>query len=194
MRRFLMLMSVAIAAGLLPAAARAESPNQAAAGQIAAHIRSSGQMSSDYKVAVRYLDGTVWLQGHVHDQDQMDKAVALVFSSGVTIDRVIKDDLKIDDAMATPRATAAASTKMILASNSNNPLRGSSSEKASSEVNRAQQVSASFNGSHKATPVSMMQPVPVPPVPAPAPVQARPVPVPHTEATAGVPGAPMSLR
>ena len=59
-------------------------------------MHDSGQLVA-YKIAVRYLNGTVWLQGHVHDQAQLDKAVALVFATkGVTINQVIRDELTID--------------------------------------------------------------------------------------------------
>ena len=98
MRQFFMVMLVAVAAGLMPAMVRADNPNQEAAKQIRDHLHDSGQLV-DYKIAVRYLNGTVWLQGHVRDQDQLNKAVALVFATqGVTINQVIRDELTIDGA------------------------------------------------------------------------------------------------
>ncbi len=107
MRQFLMVMLVAVATGLMPAMVRADSPNQDAAKQIRDHLRDSGQLT-DYKIAVRYLNGTVWLQGHVHDQEQLNKAVALVFATqGVAIKQVIRDELTIDGAKSVSPANAA---------------------------------------------------------------------------------------
>ena len=100
MRQFFMVTLVAVATGLVPAMVRADNPNQEAAQRIRDHLRDSGQLA-DYKIAVRYLNGTVWLQGHVHDQDQLNKAVALVFATeGVAINQVIRDELTIDSAEA----------------------------------------------------------------------------------------------
>ena len=96
MRQFFMVMLVAIATGLLPATVRAENPNQAAAQKISDHISASGQLAKG-KVAVRYLNGTVWLQGHVRDQEHLNKSVALVFATeGVTVNEVIRDELTIE--------------------------------------------------------------------------------------------------
>ena len=78
MRQFFMVMLVALATGLMPAMVRAENPNQEAAQRISDHLTKSGQLAGD-KIAVRYLNGTVWLQGHVRDQEHFNKAVALVF-------------------------------------------------------------------------------------------------------------------
>ena len=188
MRQFFMITLVALATGLMPAMVRAESPNQEAAKQIRDHLRDSGQLV-DYKIAVRYLNGTVWLQGHVRDQNQLDKAVALVLATqGVTINQVIPDQLTFDGAkLANPSNSPA--TKTIASATVANPLRATT-EKAAAEVNRAQALPSSFNQAHAATPVVMMQPMRVPPVPAP-PV-AGPARLPTAEAT-GVPGAPLPM-
>ena len=41
--------------------------NQEVANQIAQNLRDSGKMN-DYRIAVKFQDGTAWLQGHVTDQ------------------------------------------------------------------------------------------------------------------------------
>ena len=152
MRQFFMITLVALATGLMPAMVRADNPNQEAAKQIRDHLHDSGQLV-DYKIAVRYLNGTVWLQGHVRDQDQLNKAVALVFSTqGVAINQVIRDELTFDGAKpASPSNSAAAKAGAFQPAA--NPLRGTT------DVNRAQALPSSFNQANAATPVAMMQPV-----------------------------------
>ncbi len=179
MRQFFMVMLVAVATGLVPAMVRADSPNQEAAKQIRDHLRDSGQLAN-YKIAVRYLNGTVWLQGHVHDQDQLNKAVALVFSTkGIAINQVIRDELTIEGAKSdSPSHSVAAKA------NAANPLRGTETD-----VNRARALPSSYYPGHAATPVAY-QPgaaAPIPPVPAP------PAALPGTDATTGVPGAPLPM-
>ncbi len=67
---------VAVAATLVPVLALAENPNQQMAEQIAAHLRQSGQLSH-YSIAVKFKDGTVWLQGQVRDLRQENIALNL---------------------------------------------------------------------------------------------------------------------
>ena len=52
--------------------------NQEVAEQIANKLRHSGQMS-DYKIGVKYQDGTAWLRGRVSNQDQMNTAIRTDF-------------------------------------------------------------------------------------------------------------------
>jgi len=180
MRQFFMVLLVAVATAVMPAMVRAESPNQEAAQRIKEQLDKSGQLVAGEKISVRYLNGTVWLEGHVRNQSQFDEAVALVFATqGVTINQVIRDGLAIDGAKSN-----SLTTKTVAASGTANPLRGTS-DTAGADVNRAQALSASFS-SRSATPVAMMQPVPAPPVPAPEKL-------PSTEAVTGVPGAPLPM-
>ncbi len=67
---------VAVAATLVPVLALAENPNQQMAEQIAAHLRQSGQLSH-YSIAVKFKDGTAWLQGQVRDLRQENIALNL---------------------------------------------------------------------------------------------------------------------
>lgn len=87
MRRILTGFVVALVAGAIPAWALAG--NQEVAQQIAHNLRDSGQMS-DYKVGVKYQDGTVWLRGQVSNPEQMKTALRLVSQTpGVT--RVVNE-------------------------------------------------------------------------------------------------------
>jgi hypothetical protein len=185
MRRFFMTVLVAVAAGLMPALVRAENPNQEAALRIRDQINKSGILTKGDKVAVRYLNGTVWLQGHLHDQDHLNRAVAAVFATeGIVVNQVVRDELTIEIGKA---ATDAGKTIVV-----NNPLRA---DGTSADDHRAQPLSSSFNQAHAATPVAMMQAVPVPPTaPAmPAPPVAVPGKLPAAEASSGVQGAPLPM-
>jgi DNA-binding transcriptional regulator YdaS (Cro superfamily) len=63
--------------------------NQDVANQIAQNLRDSGKMN-DYRIAVKFQDGTAWLQGHVTSQSQMNAAMKIVYQTeGVT--RVVND-------------------------------------------------------------------------------------------------------
>ena len=87
MRRFLTGFVVAAVTAVVPVLALAG--NQEVAEQIARNLRSSGQMSN-YKVGVKYQDGTVWLRGHVSNQEQIKTVLTLVFQTpGVT--RVVNE-------------------------------------------------------------------------------------------------------
>jgi hypothetical protein len=177
MRQFFMVTLVAVAAGLMPALVRADSPNQEAAQKISDHLTKSGQLVFGDKIAVRYLNGTVWLQGHVHNQEQLNKAVAVVFATeGVVINQVVRDELMIDGAKPGSAANPPA-TKTV--GSAANPLRGSNDMAA--DVNRAQALPSSFSASHATTPVAMMQPV------------AAPEALPAPGAASGVPGAPLPM-
>ena len=87
MRRFLTGFVVAAIAAVIPAMALAG--NQEVAEQIANRLRKSGQMS-DYKIGVKYQDGTAWLQGHVASEEQMKTALRLVFQIS-SVDRVVNE-------------------------------------------------------------------------------------------------------
>jgi hypothetical protein len=189
-----MITLVALATGLMPAVVRADNPNQEAAQRIKDHLNQSGQLVK-YKITVRYLNGTVWLQGHVRDQDQLNKAVALVVSTeGVAIKQVIRDELTFDGAKQSSPSNFPA-TETMRATATANPLRGTS-DTARADINRAQALPSSFSQSHATTPVMMMQALPAPagPVPpVPAPPVAAPARLPAAEATTSAPGAPLPM-
>ena len=81
MRHLLMGFMVAAIIAVIPALALAD--NQEVAEQIAQKLRDSGQLT-DYKIGVKYQNGTAWIRGHVASQEQMHKALRLTFqTSGV---------------------------------------------------------------------------------------------------------------
>jgi hypothetical protein len=79
MRRILLIHSViAAVAALAPALALGgDQQDKAAAEQIAAVLRDSGQMQN-YAVGVKCKNGTVWLSGRVTSQQQMQSALQIV--------------------------------------------------------------------------------------------------------------------
>ncbi len=175
MRQFFMLALVAVAASLTPAVVWADNPNQEAAQRIKNHLNENGQLGRGEKIAVRYLNGTVWLQGHVRTPEHLNSIVALVFATeGVAVNQVIRDELTCDSAVD---ATGGSPANGYSASNAANPLRGSS------DFNRAQALPASFNSGQAATPVANLQAVAVP----------APANLPSAEVTSGVPGAPLPM-
>ncbi|MBU4271811.1 MAG: BON domain-containing protein [Planctomycetes bacterium] len=85
MRLLLTGFVVAAITAVVPALALAG--NQEVAEDIANRLRGSGQMS-DYKIGVKYQDGTAWLRGRVTSQGQMETALRLVFRTP-EVDRVV---------------------------------------------------------------------------------------------------------
>ena len=200
MRRLLLAGVVALATGLVTTVALAG--NQEVADQIAKTLRDSGQMA-DYKIGVKFLDGTAWLQGRVQNQDQMNRALKLVFQTPGVV-RVV-NDLTVGDGSAANPSPAASENglmgKLGTKMSALNPLRKSDE---GAETNRASALSSSFSASRGAVPVAMMQPVPpaapTPAAPAPVPTPAprrEPAPLPQSPeapgAMQGVPGAPLPM-
>jgi len=74
MRRLCITVLVAAAAVLVPTWTWAG--NQEVAEQIAANLRESGQLQN-YKVGVKFQDGTAWLKGQVSSAEQMSTALRL---------------------------------------------------------------------------------------------------------------------
>jgi len=101
MRRFLTGFVVAVVAAVVPALALAG--NQQVAEQIANRLRSSGQMS-DYKIGVKYQNGTAWLHGRVSSPEQMKTALRLVFKTA-SVDRVVNELAVTPSEVAQPAKT-----------------------------------------------------------------------------------------
>lgn len=130
MRRFLTGFVVAAVTAVVPVLALAG--NQEVAEQIARNLRNSGQMS-DYKVGVKFQDGTVWLRGHVSSPEQMKAALALVYQTpGVT--RVVNELSAGSSQSSQPAAPAQVASKEATGSATtparDNPLRGSAAPAA----------------------------------------------------------------
>jgi len=97
MRHLLTGLVVAVAATLVPSFVLAG--NQEIAAQIAQNMKASGQLEN-YKIRVKFQDGTAWLQGQVTSKAQMNSALKLAFQTpGVT--RVVNYMAVVD-----PTATA----------------------------------------------------------------------------------------
>lgn len=78
MRRTLFAIVVAATVAQVPVWAMAG--NQECAETIAASLRDSGQLQ-DYKIGVKYQDGTVWIRGRVASQEQMNSALKRVLET-----------------------------------------------------------------------------------------------------------------
>jgi len=63
--------------------------NQEVANQIAQNLRDSGKMN-DYHIAVKFQDGTAWLNGHVTDDEQLKAAIKIVYHTP-GVNRVVND-------------------------------------------------------------------------------------------------------
>ena len=87
MRRMLTGFVVAVMAAVVPALALAD--NQKVADQIKYKLSHSGQMS-DYKIGIKYQDGTAWLFGRVASDEQMNTALRLTFQIA-SVNRVVND-------------------------------------------------------------------------------------------------------
>jgi hypothetical protein len=85
MRRLLTGFVFAAVTAIVPALALAG--NQQVAEEIANRLKTSGQMS-DYKIGVKYQNGTAWLHGRVSSPEQMKAALRLTFKTA-TVDRVV---------------------------------------------------------------------------------------------------------
>jgi len=90
MRRSLIGLMVAAATALVPLLTLAG--NQEVAEQVAKALRSSGQLH-DYKIGVKYQDGTAWLKGQVNSEEQAKSALAVASQvPGVT---KVKNELAV---------------------------------------------------------------------------------------------------
>jgi hypothetical protein len=87
MRKMLTGFVVAAIAAIVPTLALAG--NQEVAEKIAHKFRHSGQMS-DYKIGVKYQDGTAWLFGRVASEEQMNTALRLTFQIS-SVNRIVND-------------------------------------------------------------------------------------------------------
>ncbi len=107
MRRFLTGFVVAAAIAVVPALALAN--NQQVADEIANRLKTSGQMS-DYKIGVKYQNGTAWLHGRVSSPEQMKTALRLVFKTA-SVDRVVNELNITPSELAQPAKTELAKAR-----------------------------------------------------------------------------------
>ena len=78
MRRLSLVIVVAATTVLVPMFAMAG--NQEVADQIAQNLKHSGKLS-DYRIAVKFQDGTATIKGRVASQEQMNTVLRLVFKT-----------------------------------------------------------------------------------------------------------------
>ncbi len=78
MRRLSLVIVVAATTVLVPMFAMAG--NQEVADQIAQNLKHSGKLS-DYRIAVKFQDGTATIKGRVASQEQMNTVLKLVFKT-----------------------------------------------------------------------------------------------------------------
>jgi hypothetical protein len=139
MRRILRGLAIAAVTAAFPALALAG--NQEVAEQIARNLRGSGQMS-DYKVGVRFQDGTAWLRGRVADEEQMNTALKLVFQTP-GVNRVV-NELAISASQSEAQTPAA--SQQTAAGNDPNPLRGQARRQPTGLVKRLEGAFARESG------------------------------------------------
>ncbi len=152
--------------------------NQEVAERIAEGLRQSGKMQ-DYRIGVKYQEGTVWLVGRVASEKQLTTALNLVMQTP-GVERVI-NNLSVSgqetaSAKPAPESVAAASTpspairypggstaverlQRILGNRGENeqPAANETERGAVDELNRAERVPVSFE-SAPASPTSVTQP------------------------------------
>jgi hypothetical protein len=97
MRRLVISLMVVLSASLALAG------NQEVANQIAQNLRDSGKMS-DYRIGVKFQDGTAWLSGHVTDRSQLNAAIKIVYGTA-GVNRVV-NDLAVAESEAAEPAVA----------------------------------------------------------------------------------------
>jgi len=167
MRRTLMGFAATALMAVVPSLALA-GDNQAVADQIARNIRDSGQIS-DYKIGVKYQDGTAWLRGRVADQEQLNTTLRTVFQTP-GVQRVV-NQLEVAPSV---REEESAQTAAV-----DNPLREQSNglvkrlEEIVNKSARAERLSSSFG----ATPAqkASAEEMETMPQPMAVPRQARPM-------------------
>ena len=101
MRRLSLVIVVAATTVLVPMFAMAG--NQEVADQIAQNLKHSGKLS-DYRIAVKYQDGTATVKGRVASQEQMNAVLKLVFKTPGVARVVNQMTIGESDENAEPRA------------------------------------------------------------------------------------------
>jgi hypothetical protein len=149
--------------------------------------KNLGGNPSDYNIGIRYIDGTVWLEGSVRTPDQAAQAAKLALGfPGVS--RVV-NELGVTNPGGAPSTSAQTFGAKLAALN---PLRRAD-DTAAKDASHAQPLATSFSTSG-AVSTAAVQPV-VPPAPAPPVPMGRPAPLPQgvAETVTGVPGPPLPM-
>lgn len=197
MRRTLVGMVAAAAIALVPVLAMANS-NQEFAEKIAASLRGSGKLQ-DYKIGVKFQDGTAWLRGRVTSQDQMDAAMRHVLQIP-GVDRVVNNlDVAADqEAVGAPQAGQVRHPVDVVSNTTPQASGKQAARLASSFTARPVQPTAAtaskptaVRPGSRATPVSVTQNpmVAMQPAGTPMPISGGPIPQYITPASGGMPPA-----
>ncbi|MHC4399624.1 MAG: BON domain-containing protein [Planctomycetota bacterium] len=162
MRR--LLIGLVVAAVTLSAPFGALAGNQEVAQQIADNLRQNGQLQ-DYRIGVKFQDGTAWIRGRVGDPNQMGNVLKVVFDTpgvkrivnNLTIDR--------DDANSLAQADGAVTPERIsqLGSGALSTLAQRVQTEAQQAASRAERVATSFTpaAARPASATSAPQPIPI---------------------------------
>jgi hypothetical protein len=131
MRRLLTGFVVAAVFAVVPTLAMAG--NQQVAEEIASRLRTSGQMS-DYKIGVKFQNGTAWLHGHVASAEQMKMALRLTFKTA-SVDRVVNQlTVASSDVAQHAKAELANEPRSRVTTAAYNPLRDRDAAPAATTV------------------------------------------------------------
>lgn len=218
MRHLLTGLVVAATATMVPGLARAD--NQEVANQIAKTLQDSGQLSN-YRIAVKYQDGTAWLKGRVQSQAQMNAALKLVLQTD-GVNRVVNQlalsspktaanapasrpatnprqrpraEVVETGAVESPRAGVTERIRRIFAKEDRQPNAGSSPQRSPRQsLGRAQRVPSSFIPA-PARQAAVTEATMVPPEAIPVRVDGRysgrPLPIAYVQAAPQQPGGPL---
>jgi hypothetical protein len=198
MRRLFVGMVVAATTAVVPLWAMAG--NQEVAEQIAANLRTSGELHG-YKIGVRVQDGTAWLSGRVSSDAQLDAALELA-SKTEGVARVVNELTvsegdsgsgsvqQVDGALGPEQVGQPISTDLTVPNNSGEPVETKTSTRLASAFAPPPVQSATVSG---ARPIQMplapqaggrivgmpLQPVPVAYMQQPMPAQTMGQPIPQ---------------
>jgi hypothetical protein len=163
MRRMLIGFVVA-AIAIVPTLALAG--NQQVAEQIAHKFKHSGQMS-DYKIGVKYQDGTAWLFGRVASEEQMNTALRLTFQIA-SVNRVVNDLTVPGSESAQPADNDSPGANPLRNADDEQPAPQSerpSSARGGSQAGHADRVPTSCTTHVSVRPVADEEPQPMPAYP-----------------------------
>ncbi len=112
MRRMILGLALAVLAIGPPSHVRAsDADDKAAAQEIADMLRTSGKIRN-YNVGVKYKAGTVWLEGRVSSQEQMNEALMLV-SDLEEVTQIVNNLNIAPNATPNPRAQKQKGSKRV---------------------------------------------------------------------------------
>ncbi len=182
MRRLFTVMVVATTTCLVPLLALGG--NQEVANEIAANLRKTSELTGQ-RIAVKYQNGTAWLQGELRSQQQIDQAVK-VTKNTPKVEQVISE-LSLRATKTAPKMPNLSIPKLQIPTVSALTKRAAGTPKRGVLVTPAAPYSQEVSAPKAAPapiPIAMLQDASAP-VPAPAQAPSAPVPM-YTSAGSGV--------